>query len=406
MNKKLLPAYLLTFVNVLGFSILMPVLPFIVEDYGAPEWVYGLLLTFYSAFQFLGASYLGAMSDQKGRKPVLIISQAGTLLSWLVFMVALSLPDIPIWGLSLPLWIIAFSRILDGITGGNSSVANAYVADITTKDQKSYIFGYLGGIAGLGMIIGPGLGGFAASSTLGYTGTLLVASGISILTLVTLFFWLKESHPPEKRIKVKHQNLAHSLFIFKRIREANPKPIIKLLFIMKFLFSVMMAFYIATIALFLKDLFEFNVEQLGLFMLIVGIFLAFNQVVMSKLFIRSFGAPKTLLIGLSFTFIGLFCITITENIYLYCAFYYVLNLGLSICFPTFNSLITTNANPQRQGEILGISESINSLAMAAFPLLAALTYQHFGYYIYYFIAALPLTALLIASTKMKTLTTE
>jgi DHA1 family tetracycline resistance protein-like MFS transporter len=304
------------------------------------------------------------------------------------------------------LWIIAISRILDGVTGGNASVANAYVADITTKDEKSYIFGYLGGIAGLGMIIGPGLGGFAASSSIGYVGTILVATGISILTLVTLFFWLKESNPPENRIKRKHHGMAHSLLIFTRIKEAEPKPIIKLLFLMKFLFSVMMAFYIATIALFLKDLFKFNVEQLGLFMLIVGVFLAFNQVVMSKLFIKKFGAPKTLLIGLALTFFGLFCITITSNIYIYCAFYYILNLGLSICFPTFNSLITTNANPKRQGEILGISESINSLAMAAFPIIAAAVYQYYGYHVYYFIAALPLAALIIAMSKMKVLKEE
>ncbi|MEO9531709.1 MAG: MFS transporter [Crocinitomicaceae bacterium] len=406
MNQRLAPAYLLTFVNVLGFSILMPVLPFIVEDYGAPKWVYGLLLTLYSAFQFLGAPYLGALSDEKGRKPILIVSQAGTLLSWIVFIIALSLPDIPVWGYSLPLWIIALSRILDGITGGNASVANAYVADITTKNEKSYIFGYLGGIAGLGMIIGPGLGGFAASSSIGYLGTLFVASGISIITLITLFFWLKESNPPENRIEKKRHNLAHSILIFSRIKEANPKPIIKLLFIMKFLFSVMMAFYIATIALFLKDLFKFNVEELGVFMLVVGVFLAFNQVVMSKMFIRKFGAPKTLLIGLSLTFFGLFCITLTDNLILYCIFYYVLNLGLSICFPTFNSLITTNANPKRQGEILGISESINSLAMASFPLIAAAVYQYYGYYVYYFIAALPLAALLLAMSKIKTLQSE
>ena len=85
MNKKLIPAYLLTFVNVLGFSILMPVLPFIVESYSAPKWVYGLLITLYSLFQFVGAPYLGGLSDRLGRKPVLLISQGGTLLSWVVF---------------------------------------------------------------------------------------------------------------------------------------------------------------------------------------------------------------------------------------------------------------------------------------------------------------------------------
>src|SRR5690606_14041527 len=175
MNKKLLPAYLLTFVNVLGFTILMPVLPFVVKEFHAPEAVYGLLITFYSAFQFLGAPYLGALSDSVGRKPVLLISQAGTLISWFVFLIALAMPDIPFLGMALPLWIIGLSRILDGVTGGNTSVTNAYVADITTREQKSYIFGYLGGIAGLGMIIGPGIGGLAAGGSIGYSGTVLVA---------------------------------------------------------------------------------------------------------------------------------------------------------------------------------------------------------------------------------------
>lgn len=403
MNKRLAPAYLLTFVNVLGFGILMPVLPFIVEDYGAPKWVYGLLLTFYSAFQFLGSSYLGALSDERGRKPVLIISQAGTLLSWIVFLIALSLPETPIWGFALPLWIIALSRILDGITGGNSSVANAYVADITTQKEKTYIFGYLGGIAGLGMIIGPGLGGFAAASSWGYSGTILLAALISTITLISIFAYLKESHPPENRGQGKHQSIMKSLLLLKRIREANAGSTINLLFLLKFIFSIMMAFYVSTIALFLIDLFSFDEKELGIFMLIVGVFLAFNQVVMSKLFITKYGPAKTLMIGLALTAIGLFAITITTNLYLYCAFYYILNLGLSVCFPTFNSLISTHADPHHQGEVMGISESLNSFALAAFPIAAAAIYQVIGYHVYFFIAALPVLALVIGARKYQIL---
>ena len=143
MIKKFIPAYFLTFVNVLGFSILMPILPFIVDRYGAPKWVYGLLITCYAAFQFIGAPFLGALSDRKGRKQILLISQAGTLLSWFLFLFALFLPDMWVYGISIPLIVIAFSRLLDGVTGGNTSVTNAYVSDITTRKEKSYIFGYL-----------------------------------------------------------------------------------------------------------------------------------------------------------------------------------------------------------------------------------------------------------------------
>ena len=396
MTKKIIPAYLLTFVNVLGFSILMPVLPFVVKSYHAPEWVYGLLLTCYSAFQFIGAPYLGSLSDSLGRKPVLIISQAGTLLSWFIFLFALYLPEMPIWGFALPLWIIAISRILDGITGGNASVTNAYVSDITTRDEKSYIFGYLGGIAGVGMIVGPGLGGVTAASSIGYVGTILTAIVISVVTLVTIFLWLKESHHKENRVEKKKKSVVQTFFILRRIKLANPKPIVKLLFALKFFFSAAVAFYISTIALFMIDLFSFDEKQLGFFMLVVGVFLSFNQAFLSKRFIKRLGEFNTLILGLGFCVLGFISITLTTNFWLYICCYYVLNLGLSLCFPTFNALIAIHANPKKQGEIMGISESINSFAMAAFPILSAFIYGIIGYNLYYFIAVLPLTALIVA----------
>ncbi len=403
MNKKLLPAYLLTFVNVLGFSILMPILPFVVESFNEPEWVYGLLLTCYSAFQFIGAPYLGALSDSLGRKPVLLISRAGTLLSWFIFLGALFIPDIRVFGTALALIIIAVSRALDGLTGGNTSVANAYVSDITTREQKSYIFGYLGGIAGLGLIIGPGIGGLTASSSLGYIGTLLAAIGISLVTFIVIIFLLKESLPEGKRAPRKKESVIQTFFIFRRIGNVQPKPIIKLLFATKFFFMVMMAFYISTIALFMIDLFDFDEKQLGLFMLVVGIFLAFNQAVVSRFVIKKFGEFPTLLIGLSLSAVGLICITLTSNFWLYVSFYYVMNLGLSLCFPTFNALISIHADPEKQGEVMGISESINSFSMAAFPVAGAALYGYMGYSVYYLVALFPITGLIIALTGAKKL---
>lgn len=401
MSKRLLPAYLLTFVNVLGFSILMPILPFIVKDYGAPKWVYGLLLTLYSAFQFIGAPYLGAMSDSIGRKKILFVSQAGTLLSWFIFLFALFLPHYTILGVAIPLVIIGISRILDGVTGGNTSVTNAYVADITTREEKSYIFGYLGGIAGLGMIIGPGLGGLTASSSLGFIGTLITAILISIITLISIMLWLKESHPEDKRKPRERQSLWKILYIPGRIKTVNPAPIIKVIFTVKLFFTAMMGFYIGTIALFLIDTFKFNERELGFFMFAVGLFLSFNQAFLSKRFIRFFGEFRTLIIGLLLATIGLITITLTNHLILFISFYYILNLGLSLCFPTLNALISIHANPMKQGEIMGISESINSFSMAVFPVIAASLYSIFGYHLYHFAILLPLTGLIIAIVSLR-----
>lgn len=394
--KKFIPAYLLTFVNVLGFSLLMPILPFVVSSYGAPKWVFGLLITLYSAFQFIGAPLLGAMSDTKGRKPILLISQAGTLLSWIIFVIAILLPEYPVFGFALPLWVIALSRILDGITGGNTSVTNAYVSDLTTVKEKGYIYGYLGGIVGVGMIIGPGLGGVTASTSIGYLGTLFTSIFISSVTLFTVFKWLKESHPEEKRAVKRKTNILEMLIIPLRIKRVNPSPIIKVLFSMKFFFTAMMGFYIGTMALFLIDLFEFNVKELGFFMFVIGLFLALNQAFVSKFFVRKLGAFKTLILGLCCCVVGLIAITLTNNIWLFIPFYYILNLGLSLCFPVFNSLISVNANPAKQGEIMGISEAINSFSMACFPVISAIIYTAIGSNLYRFLILLPLAALVIA----------
>ena len=136
-------------------------------------------------------------------------------------------------------------------------------------------------------------------------------------------------------------------------------------------------------------------------MLAVGIFLAFNQAVLSKIFIKNFGAFKTLILGLIFSILGLFCITLTNDLWLYIAFYYIMNLGLSLCFPTFNSLIAQNANPKNQGEVMGISESINSFALATFPILGAGLYGLYGFPVYYFIALLPLVGLVVLISRLK-----
>lgn len=367
-----------------------------VDKYSGQEWIYGLLLTFYSAFQFIGSPFLGTLSDSIGRKPVLLISQAGTLLSWILFLCASYFDSQVFLGFALPLWVIGLSRIMDGVTGGNTSVTNAYVADITTKEEKSYVFGYLGGIVGIGMIIGPGLGGFTAASSLGHNGTILTAIAISVITLITIGLWLKESHPTEKRKERNRQNVLSSIYILRRIRSTKPNALIRTIFLTKFFFSMMMAFYISTIALFMIDLFKFDEKELGIFMLIVGVFLAFNQAFLSRKFIAKMGEQKTLLLGLALTVFGLLAITLTTNLYLYIGFYYVMNLGLSLCFPTFNALISQNADPKRQGEVMGISESIHSFAMASFPVLAAAIYGIIGYELYYFIAVLPLISVIIA----------
>jgi len=158
MKKELLPVILLTFVNTLNFSILIPILPFIIKSYGGGTVIYGIILSTYPFFQFFAAPILGSLSDRYGRRPILLISQAGTMLSWVIFAVAYFVPNVSVGIVSIPLLIIIISRIADGATGGNSAVASAYLSDITTHEEKTKAFGMVGGVVGLGLIFGPVIG--------------------------------------------------------------------------------------------------------------------------------------------------------------------------------------------------------------------------------------------------------
>ena len=176
---SLYPILSVNFVGTLGFSIVLPFLIFLVTRFGGNAVIYGIMGATYSAFQLIGAPVLGRWSDKYGRMKILILSQIGTLLSWLILLLAMFLPvynvtevESRVLGtfiLTLPLIVLFIARALDGITGGNVSVANAYLADITDEDHRSENFGKMAVSANLGFIFGPALAGLLGATAWGET---------------------------------------------------------------------------------------------------------------------------------------------------------------------------------------------------------------------------------------------
>ncbi len=190
----------------LGFSLAIPFLVFIVDDLGGATWTYGLLGATYSAFQLVGAPVLGRWSDRTGRRPVLVASQVGTLAAWVLFLVALTLPvegSVKIAGatLTLPLLLVFAARALDGATGGNVSVANAYVADLTrnTPELRQVAFGRMGMAASVGFVIGPAAAGLLGGTSWGPRLPIAIAAVMAAVTTVAIIVWLREpaGHCPE-----------------------------------------------------------------------------------------------------------------------------------------------------------------------------------------------------------------
>jgi MFS family permease len=191
------PILAVHFLGTLGFSLAIPFLVFIVADLGGASWTYGVVGATYSAFQLVGAPVLGRWSDRRGRRPVLVASQVGTLAAWLLFLAALSLPLIgttTLAGATLPLLLVFAARALDGATGGNISVANAYVADLTREapELRQLAFGRMGMAASLGFVIGPAVGGLLGGTALGPRLPIAVAALFAALTTVAILVLLKE----------------------------------------------------------------------------------------------------------------------------------------------------------------------------------------------------------------------
>src|SRR5919112_233183 len=206
-NKQipLYPLLLSNFIGTLGFSIVLPFLVFLVIDFGGNAIVYGILAAVYPAFQLVGAPILGRWSDIYGRKRVLLLSHGGTLIGWMFFLFALFLPVENLFRISslfigtfvitLPLIMLFLARSIDGITGGNISVANAYLADISTDENRSKNFGKMAVSSNLGFIVGPALAGILGATISQEILPVLAALFLSLITLIVIGFALKESKP-------------------------------------------------------------------------------------------------------------------------------------------------------------------------------------------------------------------
>lgn len=389
MSRQFLAISLLTFINVLGFSLMIPVFPFIVDRFGGHAITYGFLLSSYSTFQLLGAPLLGSLGDKYGRRTTLLISQIVTLIGWIIFASSYFLPvGIRVFGLSLPLFVIILSRMIDGSTGGSISIINAYVADITKSHEKTKAFGLLSTIFGIGYLFGPVLGAYTSSFTIGYLGTVFLALGISLVTLLYIWRYLPESLPPEKRAHDLKINILHEINVFAKLIKLRANTFIYKLFFIRLFYAFAFVSYIALVVLYVKDAYKLSQHMLGTLYLVLGIFVLINQLYLTKKFADSFGELKTFYIGVSAMTFGLATIAFTSNLWIFLLVTYITMLGISMSMITFKSLLTNNIDERRQGEINGVDESIMAGASALGPLAFGYIYEQMYHFAFLLIAIL------------------
>ena len=387
MNKRLLAIGSLSFIDVLSFALFIPVFPFIVEKYGGTITSYGILLAIFPIFQFIGAPILGTLSDVYGRRPILIVSQAGTLLAWILFAAAYFVPNIHLGIFSLPLLIIGFSRFVDGITGGNMSVANAYLTDITEPAEKTKMFGLIASVSGFGLVIGPVIGGAADSAGIEYLGPVIIAFFLSLGALTAMYLYLPETLLQKDRQKNLKFELKNELNIFAKIKNLGSTFLQKMFFLRTF-FACAFTGYTAIVILLIINRFTLTSNQVGVLFLLNGIFFILNQTILSKIISDKAGILNAFYLGHLSMAIGLLLTPLSTNVVTFMIFTYFINIGYSLAFPIFRTIITDTVDRSKQGAVIGIDESIVAGASAIGPIIASSLYENIGVWIYVLLASL------------------
>lgn len=354
--------FLIVFIDLVGFGLVIPLLPFYAERYGATPEEVTILVAVYSLVSMVTAPVWGRLSDRVGRRPVLMASMiaAACAYTWLGFASAL--------------WMLYAARALAGACAGNIAAAQAYIADVTTPENRARGMGMIGAAFGLGFIIGPALGGGVAGNNLA-TADLrtpgLIAAGLSMLAFLGVVAVLRESLKPEARANAARSRVA-------AIREALTRPELSRLLLVLFLVILAFAGMEATFALWAMRQFAWGPAKVGYIFTYVGLLSAIMQGGLIGRLTSRFGEERLMQGGLALIAVGLFVLPESRALAPLIVSMTFLALGMGAMQPSLNSLISRRAGLERQGEILGVAQSVGSLSRVIGPAVAGVLFAGLG----------------------------
>ena len=347
--------FLTIFVNLVGFGIIIPLLPFYAQTFGASPLVIGLLFASFSLSQLVASPILGDLSDRWGRRPVLIFSLLGTVVSFVMLALATSLS------------MLFAARIVDGLSGGNITTARAYIADITTEENRAKAFGLLGAAFGLGFIVGPGLG--AALSHLSYTAPIWAAAVITVVATAVAFFWLPETV---------HRAHAGGRSPWGALAELWQRAHLRVLFTIDFAYWTAFAVYQTTFALFGARRFGFDAAHTGYLLSAFGVLGVVVQGAMVGPIVAVLGERRTLAMGLLFAALGWGGSAVTHSLPVFVAMLVPGAIGIGLCNATLSALVSKSAGPHEQGRVQGAAGGLESLGRTIGPVWGNGSLQRFG----------------------------
>lgn len=358
-NKPLLTIFLVIFIDLLGFGIIIPILPYYAVSFHATATTLGWLMMSYSAMQFIFSPFWGSLSDKVGRRPVLLTCITGIGASMLLLGMAQSL-----------VWLFA-ARILAGFFGANISAASAYIADVTKPEERAKGMGMIGAAFGLGFLFGPALGGFL--SKWGYGTAAYVAAGLSLFNLIFAFFVLREPDI-SREIRAQHRSKLVRSFLLKTLKTPKVGTAIFLFFLVTFgMAQLEMSF-----ALFVLQRFHLGAMQAGLILALMALVMAGVQGGGIGKLAKSLGEKKLVLYGCVLMTIALTGASFSFVLGIFIFFVAIHALGYGVTNPSLSSIVSRNTPPDIQGGTLGVYQSAGSLGRILGPLLGGVLFDRLG----------------------------
>ena len=358
-RSPLVPIALIVAVDVLGLTLMIPLLPFYAERMGATPALVGLLLASYSICQLFAGPVLGQLSDRFGRRPVLLVSQAGTFAGFLSL------------GFAEQLWLVFAARILDGITAGNLTVAQAYIADVTKPEDRARAFGIIGIAFGLGFLIGPAISGFLAQYSYHYP--VFAAAGLSFLSILATYFLLPRTTPAPSEGRL-------TVFSWGRYAEYLRRPALGPLLGQFLAFVLSFALFNSGFALFAERRLTWNgapfgPEECGYVYAYAGFLGILTQGPALGRLVSRFGERRLAAVGFAGLVLGYATLAFTYTVPVLLAATTLCALG-GLVRPVVTSRVTRSVERGEQGLVLGLTQSLTSLSQIAGPILAGWLIEH------------------------------
>lgn len=372
-KSRLLTVFLIVFVDLLGFGLILPLLPYYADAFGASPTLVGLLTASYAAAQMIGAPLLGRLSDRHGRRPVLLVSIAGTVVGFLLLGfaeplgVVLSgfLPAGLVGVNAITLGILFASRILDGLTGGNISVAQAYITDITDEENRARGLGLIGAAFGLGFIVGPAAGG-ALSAGGRYAVPAFVAAGIATLNWLAVLIWLPESLTNERRAQIARQptgNVLSPAELWRALRRPRFGPLLQV----RLVYGLAFATFTGVFALYTQYQLELSSDQTGYILAYVGVLAVLVQGVAIGRLTARFSENRLIFAAVALLAVSLLAWAFAPSVPVLLVVLAPLSAASGVLNTVINSAITKSVYPEEVGGALGMAASVESLTRVIGP---------------------------------------